>query len=92
MINLQSRRNINDCIFVLKILKNKIDCPELLNRICLRVNFKNTRNVEPFIGRNIHGSPLNRGVIQLNDFYKKNVDFDLFFMNYMEARRKLIGM
>ena len=92
MINLQSRRNINDCIFVLKILKNKIDCPELLNRICLRVNFKNTRNVEPFISRNIHGSPLNRGVIQLNDFYKKNVDFDLFFMNYMEARRKLIGM
>ncbi|KAL1446175.1 hypothetical protein WDU94_003691 [Cyamophila willieti] len=48
MINLEDRRYILDASFLLKIIKNIIDCPQLLEKIQFRINNRSTRNLDTF--------------------------------------------
>lgn len=43
MISLQKRRDLLDALFLFKILRRKIDCPQLLSRIKFRVPTKSPR-------------------------------------------------
>ncbi|KAI5732292.1 hypothetical protein M8J77_024484 [Diaphorina citri] len=43
IMSLENRRKLQDLMFLFKILHNKIDSPELLSNINIRVNSRQTR-------------------------------------------------
>lgn len=76
---LESRRTVGDCVALFKILNNKIDCPDLLEKINFRVPAANTRNNALFQTRYVptnylYYSPLSRLHRSGNSLIKNNID------------------
>lgn len=94
-LNLQSladRRFNNDIFFLHKLLNNKIDCPELLEKIPLNVPLHTLRYINTFYVKRkkqnySHYAPFNR--ILLNGNYIKN--FDFFFDRSNKLKNILIN-
>lgn len=93
LLPLANRREISDIIFLLKILANNIDSPELLSKICINVPAIVTRHYKP-----IH-LPLASSNYRQNSFMRragkslnascKTYDIDIFNANHATVRRML---
>ena len=77
MKTLESRRDMLDLRMLNKILNNKVDCPELLNKINFRVPTRRTRRRDLFVSnhrlRLTANSPVTRATSLAND-----TDLDVF--------------
>ena len=56
---LSSSRDINDCLFLYKLINNKIDCPQLLDKVLFKVKARHVRSQKMFNVKG-DGTPLDR--------------------------------
>ena len=86
LTSLKVRREIAYCLFIHKVLNNRIDCALLLSLLLIRVKNKNTRSSELFIYDGRSNSPLNRAMLILN---KLPPELDVFFISFNGFKKML---
>ena len=86
LTSLKVRREIAYCLFIHKVLNNRIDCALLLSLLLIRVKNKNTRSSELFIYDGRSNSPLNRAMLILN---KLPPELDVFFIAFNGFKKML---
>lgn len=93
LLPLTYRRKIADTTFLIKIISNGINCPDLLSLLQFHVPTGNLRNFKPIhvpLAKSNYrqNSFLLRAGKQFNDLCM-TTDFDLFNVSHTSARRKL---
>jgi hypothetical protein len=76
---LKTRRNYFNIIFLYKLLQNKIDCPQLLERIHFKINYKNSRNRDPFFINNVKAKYLFSSPANTLMAIGNSTNLDLFY-------------
>lgn len=92
---LKSRRELLDILFLTKILRSQINCPELLEQINFRINCRNIRNQNLFTPdtytTNIsQNSPMNRLMLIGNTFLSRS-DVDLLYHSLHQIKDKYLN-
>lgn len=92
LLPLSIRREISDCILLLKMFKNDINCPELLSKFSFNIPSRTRYNPPisvPFASTNYRkNSCIVRASRNLNKLSKQH-DIDLFNTSIVTARRRL---
>ncbi|KAL1447264.1 hypothetical protein WDU94_006607 [Cyamophila willieti] len=91
---LKHRRDVTDIIFLLKVITDKINCPELHPFIKTRPNIMNTRNKNPFLTNlcrtNIsQNHPINRCIRLCNLISNPPYNLNIFEENITSLKEKL---
>lgn len=97
ILTLQHRRDVQDIIFLAKLLKNMIDAPDILEKIDIRVRGRNTRNSdileENFCRTNIAmNSVITRMKRLTNHAIQQDPSIDIFHDSICLLKSKLIAL
>lgn len=93
LLPLSTRREIADITYLLKIMSNSIDCPELLNKIKINVPYKpirfNPLLSVPSVSTNYRQHSYICRTSKNYNSVSKRLDIDLFCTSIASARRQL---
>lgn len=94
---LEHRRDVCDAIFLLKVINNQLNCPELQSQIKTRDNVKNTRNKNPFVTNfcrtNIsQNHPINRCIRLWNIISNPPYNLNIYEESVNSLRDKLLKL
>ena len=95
---LENRRKLLDLLFLYKVLNNKIDCPELLSSVCLRIPTGRTRpgNTGVFFCKKartnvLNKSPLWRICASYNESIVQSDALDIFSLSESVFKKQVIN-
>ena len=91
---LKTRRRSSDVVFLYKLLRGDVDCPRLLNLICLHTPSHSTRSINPFYvptttTNYLFNNPIHRAQRAVNSLCS-NFDFDPHFHNLLTLKRLML--
>lgn len=93
ILPLTIRREIADLVYLFKLLNNKIDCPDLLNKIKINIPYKTTRFNNllyvPLVATNYRQNSYLWRVSDSFNKVSKRLDIDLFSTSAASARLRL---
>lgn len=95
LLPLKLRRDINDVIFLVKTFRGQVDCPDLLNKLGLRIPTRRTRS-RPLLSipRSNSNYRHNTFVIRAAETYNRlcsNTGVDLFYSSYNSIKDHIIN-